>query len=428
MILDTTPDWERFYAAHEWGARLIPRVRQRVVEPALPVGPPAWVEDEAFDLDYHVRRVQLPRPGGMAELLSFAQNSAMAPLDRTRPLWEATLIEGLPEGKAGYFLKLHHSLTDGVGGVELLSLLQSRTREHTPKRPVPEPVPTGSPTDGGMLALHELAEGVQHVPGLVGGLLVAGARALLNPVDTTVGAVRFAASVRRMLPPPPAKGSPLLEQRSGKSWRFGVLECPLRDLKAAAKAAGGSVNDAYIAALLGGMRRYHEHFGVALVEMPMAMPMSIRKSGDPIGGNHFASALFAAPIGITDPSKRIAAIRAIVASLRTEPALASMEVLYPVLNRFPSGVGTMALRVGAAADFSASNVPGIPHPVYLAGAQVERSFAFGPLPGVALMAAMISHAGTCCLGLNIDGTAVADPGLLIRCIQEGFDEVLALAA
>ena len=110
----------------------------------------------------------------------------------------------------------------------------------------------------------------------------------------------------------------------------------------------------------------------SLVEMPMAMPMSIRKSDDPMGGNHFAGALFAAPIGITDPAKRIAAIRAIVALAASRTRVGSMEIVVPLLNRFPSGVGTMALRVGAAADFSASNVPGIPHPVYLAGAQVER--------------------------------------------------------
>ena len=164
MILDTTPDWERFYAAHEWGARLIPRVRQRVVEPALPVGPPAWVEDEAFDLDYHVRRVQLPRPGGMAELLSFAQNSAMAPLDRTRPLWEATLVEGLPDGKAGYFLKLHHSLTDGARRCPTtLAAAEPDPGTHA-EGSGPETDDERPPTDGGVLALHELAESVQHVP------------------------------------------------------------------------------------------------------------------------------------------------------------------------------------------------------------------------------------------------------------------------
>lgn len=426
MILDAVPDWKRLHAAHDWAAKLIPRLRQHVVEPALPIGTPAWAIDEAFDIDYHVRRAHLPDPGGMPELLTLAQNNAMAPLDRTRPLWEAILIEGLPEGKSAYFLKLHHSLTDGLGGVQLLSLLQSRTREHTPKDPVSETSGSGEPNDSAVLALQELAEGAQHMPSVVGGLIATCAKVIVNPFGAAASGVRFAASARRMLPPPPAPGSPLLAQRYGKVWRFGVLECQLSGLKAAAKAAGGSVNDAYIAALLGGMRRYHERYDVSLLEMPMAMPMSIRKADDPMGGNRFAGALFAAPIGITDPAKRIAAIREIVISLRAEPALGSLEVIMPLLNRFPSGIGAMALRVGAAADFSASNVPGIPHPVYLAGAQVERSYPFGPLPGVALMAAMVSHAGTCCLGLNMDGTAVADPGLLVHCIQEGLDEVLAL--
>jgi diacylglycerol O-acyltransferase len=427
MLLDQAPEWNRLVAAHQWAAELIPRTRQRVLEPALPVGPPAWVPDEHFDLDYHLRRARLPGDGSMASLLSFAASFAIAPLDRQRPLWEAMLLDGLDGGQAAYLLKMHHSLTDGLGGIQLMSLVQSRTREHTENKPRPEP---GSEqaveSDPVQLAVDELGEQVRGVPSLANRLLRAGRSLVADPGGATSEAVRYAASLRRVLPPAPAKPSPLLRGRSGRVWRFGVLECELDELKAAGKTAGGSVNDAFVAALLGGLRRYHDLHGKPIDELPMAMPVSLRRDDDPMGGNKFAGALFAAPVGLEDPAERIAAIRGAVLSLRTEPALDSFSVLAPVVNRLPSAVGAAAWRLGASADLSASNVPGVPYQTYLAGAKVQRVFPFGPLPGVAVMAAMVSHVGTCCLGFNIDGSVVRDRDALMRCFADGLTEVLAL--
>jgi hypothetical protein len=134
--------------------------------------------------------------------------------------------------------------------------------------------------------------------------------------------------------------------------------------------------------------------------------------------------MFAAPIGIEDPRERIAIIRGIVLSVRVEPALDSFSLVAPVLNRFPSAVGAAASRLAAAADMSASNFPGVPYPTYMAGARVERAYPFGPLPGVAVMAAMLSHVGTCCLGLNMDGSVIKDPATMIDCMREGLEEVV----
>jgi diacylglycerol O-acyltransferase len=429
MILDRPPDWDRLVAAHEWATDYIPRSRQRVIEPAVPVGPPAWVPDDGFHLDYHLRRTRLSGPGDRAELLRFAQSFAVKPLDRGRPLWEAVLVEGLDDGGAAYLIKMHHSITDGLGGMQLLSLVQSRTREHTPNKP--RPPGTGNPaprTDPVRLAIGELTERFTQVPGAAGRTLAAGAALLVAPRSASGQAMRYVASLRRVLSAPPAKPSPLLGGRTGQAWRFGVLECGLAELKAAAKSAGGSLNDAFVAALLGGLRRYHEAHGVEIDELAMAMPVSLRKADDPIGGNKFAGALFAAPIGVTDPAERIAVVRGTVLSVRTEPALDTFSLVAPLLNRVPSAVGAATGRLGARADLSASNVPGLPYPVYMAGARVDRIFPFGPLPGVAVMAVLVSHVGICCIGLNIDGAAVQDQDVLMRCMREGLDEVLALAA
>jgi len=428
LVLDQAPDWDRFLAATEWATELIPRCRQRVLDPALPVGTPAWVPDENFSLDYHVRRTRLPGTGSMAQLLELAQSLAMTPFDRTRPLWEGTLVEGLEGDRAAYVLKMHHSLTDGLGGIQLMSLIQSRTRKHTPNKPRPAQ-PPGPPAFGGPgeLALTELTAQARELPGRLARVLGTGARAVTRPGASLSDAVHFAGSLRRTLSPPPAPPSPLFKGRSGTAWRFQVMECQLTDLKAAAKAAGGSLNDTYIAALLGGLRIYHERHGVELEELPMAMPISMRKADDPMGGNKFAGAYFAAPLDVADPAERIAAIRGIVLTLRVEPALDTFSLVAPVLNRIPSAVGGAVFDlVGSVADLSASNVPGVSHDVYMAGARVERVFPFGPLPGVAVMAAMVTHSGTCCFGLNIDGDAVDDIDVLMECMREGLDEVLAL--
>jgi diacylglycerol O-acyltransferase / wax synthase len=427
MALDCAPEWQRLHSAHDWATRLVPRMRDRVLEPAAPVGPPAWMPDPTFDLDYHLRRVRLPAPGGMPQLLTFAQSAAMAPFDRNRPLWEATLVEGLPDGKAAYFLKLHHSLTDGLGTIQLLSMVQSRTREHTPNKPVSAPLRPAPGLDAVGLALAELGEWARDVPAAAGALAAAGGRALARPGAAAGSALRFTQSMRRVLSPPPVTGSPLFRGRTATSWRFGVLDCPLAEMKAAARAAGGSVNDAYFAVLTGGLRRYHQMHGIDVDELPMAMPVSLRKADDPMGGNKFSGALFAGPVGITDPAERIATIRGIVLMLRAEPALNSIATLAPVVNRLPSAVGAAATRFAAAADLSGSNVPGIPQQTYIAGAKVERVYPFGPLPGVAVMAGMVSHAGHCCIGLNMDGSVIPDPDVLVGCMRDGTAEVLALA-
>jgi diacylglycerol O-acyltransferase / wax synthase len=121
---------------------------------------------------------------------------------------------------------------------------------------------------------------------------------------------------------------------------------------------------------------------VEIEELPMTIPVSLRRDDDPMGGNRFAGALFAGPAGVVDPAERIAAIRGVVLSVRSEPALDLLGLLAPLLNRAPSALAALVFsRLGTVADLAASNVPGIPDPVYAAGARVERMFPFGPLPG-----------------------------------------------
>ncbi|MDJ0869383.1 MAG: wax ester/triacylglycerol synthase family O-acyltransferase [Myxococcota bacterium] len=423
-ILDCVPEWDRFLAACDWGTRMAPRFRQKVVEPALGIGNPCWVNDPDFDLHYHVRRAALPEGGGHAALLEACEQIAMTPFDRARSPWEAVLFEGLPENKAAFFLKMHHSTTDGMGSVQLFSQLHSRTRETNPSKPQPPPPPPERATPAGLL-LEQLGRDARAVPGLLREALGTAGR-LLRPVSTARDTWRFGSSLARVLADPDAQGSPLLAGRS-LSWRFMALDVGFPDLRAASKTVGASLNDAFLAALLGAFRLYHEKLGHSIEKMPIAIPISVRTDADEAGGNHFAGARFAGPVGIADPGERMRALGEMVRGVREEPALDGMSLLAPALARMPSPLLTaLAGGLTATNDLQASNVPGIREDVYLAGAKIERSYGFGPLPGCAAMITLMSHGDTCCIGVNVDPAAVTESDLFAECLSGGFSEVLAL--
>jgi diacylglycerol O-acyltransferase / wax synthase len=430
-ILDCLPDWDRLVAAHDWGTRVARRFRERVIEPPLGLGPPVWALDENFDLAYHLRRVSLPAPGSFRALLDLAQGVAMAPLDAVRPQWEAVLVEGLEGGRAAYILKINHALTDGIGAIQLLERLHSRQREHTYGKLQPAPPTPGATTPAGVL-VGQVAERLRAAPGDAGRTamfaLSLTARALRHPRGTLGDAVCYARSLQRVLSPPGVAPSPLLSGRS-MSWRFVTHEVPLAELRAAAKAVGGSVNDAYLAALLGAFRLYHERRGAPVELMPVAIPISTRADDDGLGGNRIAAARFAAPVSEADPRRRMRLVRECVSAARAEPAIDAVSIVAPLVSRLPTPLLTRVSRASTNTnDLQASNVPGIAHVAYMAGARVTHLYPFGPLPGCAAMITLVSHAGTCCIGANLDGAAVTDTKLFGRCLAEGFDEVLELGA
>jgi hypothetical protein len=260
-----------------------------------------------------------------------------------------------------------------------------------------------------------------------GGSIRLAGRALTNPAAVVGDGIRFTRSLQRVLAPPPVKRSPLLHGNHGHRSRFLVHDVPLADLKAAGRAAGGSVNDAFLAALLGGFRRYHEHFGVQVDLMPVALPISLRTADDPAGGNRFAGARFAGPVGEPDPRERIQAVHEFVLTARAEPAIGILDKLAPAVSRLPQPllIGLSA-NLTSISDVQASNIPGLGHTAYLAGAQITHTYPFGPRPGVAAMATMLSYDGTCCIGFNLDPDAITDIDVFTTCIREGFDEVLEL--
>ena len=427
-LFDRAPVWKRFVASHEWGSRMVPRFRKRVIEPALGVGAPLWAVDPHFDIAYHLKRVKLQPSGTLQQALDLAQTMAMEPFDRARSPWQAMLVEGLADGKAAYLLKMHHVISDGLGAMQLLGRMHSRSRKPDLSKPQPAPPSPEEITPATVLA-DEIRRRLTAAPGNVvhwsEAIWKGSRRALGHPGETVAEAAAFGRTLARFLSPP-AQSSPLLKGRS-LSYRYLTHEVALDEFKAAAKAADGSVNDAFLASILGAFRLYHRRFRVRAGSLSMSIPISLRSAEDPLGGNRISAARFAGPMAERDPARRIRQIHELVARARQGAALDVVGAVAPVLMSLPAkALVRVFAEIARGNDVQASNVPGIAEPIFFAGAQVTRMFPFGPLPGCAAMFAMVSHNGVCCIGVNLDPAAVRDVAAFDECLRLGFDEVLAL--
>lgn len=426
-LLDTTPDWDRFRDRFENVSRRVLRLRQKVVVPTLPTAAPRWVVDPDFNLDFHVRRVRVPDPGGLREVLDLAEVILQSPLDTSRPLWAVTLVEGLSGGRAATLFHISHAVTDGVGSAAVFGQIYDLERNPPAKAMPPQPVPQDlSPND-------LMRDGINHLPAallgsardaLAGALSMAG-RTLRDPLTAVTEAVSYARSGTRVVSQA-AEPSPLLRRRSLAS-RTQALDITLADLHRAAKAGGGSINDAYLAALSGALGRYHRALGVPIATLPMAVPVNLRAENDAAGGNRFAGVNLAAPVGIADPVERMKRIRAQMTQRREEPAMDLIGSVAPLLTVLPVPVLEKMTDSIVASDVQASNVAFYPGETYIAGAKVLRHYGLGPLPGVAMMVVLISRGGECTITVRYDRAAVRDEKLFAACLVQGFDEVLALA-
>jgi WS/DGAT/MGAT family acyltransferase len=370
----------------------IPRLRQRIVVGLG--GRMQWVDDPDFSLAHHVLfRHSAPR-AELRDVLDLAEPDATTPFDTARPPWQCTIVNGLRAKRAAFVFKFHHSLTDGVGGVDWANSLFDHDPLETNVAPPPKP---------------------PVAPAAHSGNAVAHATELLQ-------------SLRRMLAPVDAPLSPLFVGR-GIDRKMEALEVPLAAIVCAADALDVTVNEVFLAAVAGGLSEYHAYFGATAPALRFTMPISLRQEGDETGGNRFAPARFVMPID--DPSLRTRAhiARAIVRAQRREPALKLTDVVAALLARLPTPAvtrifGDMLRNI----DVDIVDVPGLRQRVFLGGAEVLSMWAFAPPTGAALSITLLSHVENCCVAVLCDTKAVADPALLRNCLAHGFDEVAACGA
>lgn len=424
--LDHPPDFAELAARLDRATQLAPRFRQRPVEPPGRLANPRWVDTE-FDLSLHLHRIASPSPHTPATVIDFARLEAMTGFDRSRPLWQFTLIEHLLDDRAALVMKVHHSLTDGIGGMQLAFLLFDSTSTADPvdQNPVPAArhhVPGTAELIRESLAYdwHRVFETVRH--GLSGALPTA-VHVAREPLHSTSEAAATVRSVGRFVQPVSATLSPVMTGRS-LDRHLDMLALDFGDLKRAANSVGGTVNDAFVASVTGGLRRYHECHGAPVGDLRLVLPISIRKVDDPPGGNRITLERFKVPVAMADPAERMRVTGQRCREARDDRALPLSNAIAGTLNLLPSSLlGTMLKHI----DFVASDVPGVPFPIYLCGAPVSGYYVFGPTTGSAANVTLLTYSGTCCVGFTLDAAAVPDREVLMDCFRQGFEEVLDLA-
>lgn len=429
-FFDRTPDAARFRERMWRASRRVPQLRRRVAS-GIGLGAPSWEEDPHFDIDHHLRRVQLPEGATDDAARALACELALTPFDRDRPLWEFTVIDGLPDGRSAMVQKMHHTITDGEGGIRMSVEFIDLERD----APAPDPIDDGPPAPASPGLIGQAVEAVGAMTQRnveTARNLVDGAADLLRDPAALAALVAdlprdSAATVRsivRQLGVVDGHRSPLWSERSLER-RLVTFEVPLGAVKDAAHALDGSVNDLFVAAAAGGAGAYHRARGVGVDELRMSMPVSTRTSKAP-GGNAFTPTRVLVPLD-ADPRARFSAIHDRLQITKTERALSLTSSLAGVMNLLPHAVLVrLARQQVMTVDFATSNVRAAPFDLYIAGALMEGNYPLGPIAGTAWNLTTMSYRGQLEIGLHADARAVEDPAALATDIETSFAELLAL--
>ena len=409
VVLDGEVEADRLHRTFDRLSRVVPRLRQRVRSNPLSIAPPRWEFDPNFDLRYHLRPARVPGTGSMSDLLAMAAPIAMQGFDRARPLWEATEVEGLSDGRSAIILKIHHSITDGVGGVRLMLELFDLEKDADERAMPPAP------------SVHVKNQTERFVDAFqyeTRRQLAQAKKATGTGIDSLIGAVYD----------PTGSAVASSELIGSLSSHFDVLTMPLDVAKQVAHNIGGTLNDTFVAGIAMGMRRYHHLHDTEPPALRMGMPISTRDGTLPhSAGNAFVPARFEVPIDIDDPAELMAALRRRVLAARDEPANQLVEPVSTLLNRLPTSIVTQVFgTMMRGLDFQASNVPGSPVPVYLLGVPVSAVFPFGPLAGAAVNVTLLSYQNELNVGVNVDPAAVPDVDALMECLRDAYDDLLEL--
>ena len=424
------PDYEEFRDHIASRLHLVPRFRQKLRFVPLGQGRPVWVDDPSLNLDYHVRHTALPPPGSEEQLRTLAARIFSQRLDRSKPVWEIWLVEGVEGGRFALVGKTHHCLVDGVSGVDITTVLFDLDREPEPASD-PEPwLPQPEPSEAQLLA-DALIERVTS-PSEV----VRGARALFRAprqvADAALEGLGAAGSIART--GMSASPSPF-NVEIGPYRRFACVRADLSELKRIKNLAGGTVNDVVLAAVAGALGRYLRARGHSTRDLALRamVPISVR-GADEHGalGNRVSAIMAPLPVWCENPIERLRTVTATMGDLKSSNQAVGATLLTEATNFAPPTIAAQAARLQSRQRFFnlvVTNVPGPQFPLYLLGRELQDVFPMVPLAkNQAVCFALMSYHGRVNFGLTADYDAMADVDVLAGDLETSIAELAEAAS
>jgi diacylglycerol O-acyltransferase len=411
LVFEADPPLTRAMVASRIGERihLVPRLRQRLEEPPLGLANPVWTDDTGFDLDWHVRQASLPAPGGAAELAALVGREFSHRLDRSRPLWEATLIEGLEGGRRGLLMKVHHAVVDGMAAIGMAALVLD---------PTEQPLEIPAPEEEWAPRRYDMR---RHVARLATKPLASAPRLMIEGLVRTLDSDprRAAADMRRATElvvelaraRPQAPMTPLNNPISANR-RYAIAHADLAAIKQAGRRAGGTVNDVVLALVAGMLGHYLKSAHTTEVDAgrpPVALvPVSVRDASDTGElGNRISTVFVDLPVSEPGLDERVRVIHAQTRELKESAAVRAGALMVGAAGWAPplvSGLVARAMGTVRAFNLVVSNIPGPQQPFYLSGVRMREVYPVVPLnpTNQGLTVGIVSYDGRVCFGLLAD--------------------------
>jgi WS/DGAT/MGAT family acyltransferase len=423
------PAYDEFIEQVHSRMHLVPRYRQKLAFPRFEMGRPMWVDDPRFNLEYHVRHTALPSPGEMAQLRELTARIFSQQLDRSKPLWETWLVQGLEDNRFALISKTHHSLIDGIAGVDLASVLFDLSpvpNRLEPESWTPHPEPTGAEL------VSEGVKGLVRSPFSIAGKAL---QAVQSPGRALSTARESAEGIGEVLWAGlnPAPDVPL-NVPIGPHRRIQDVHARLEDFKTVKRAFGGTVNDVVLAVVAGGLRKWLHSRGVRTegMELRGLVPMSIRSDEEQgEGGNRIAAMRGPLPVYVEDPVERLRVVRESMAGVKDSKQALGAEVIAGLQDFAPPTLLAQASRLNFSTrlfNLIVTNVPGPQFPLYLLGRELQELMPIAFLPeNHALAVAIMSYNGNVDFALLGDYDAMPDIDYVADAIAESLRELLDAA-
>ncbi len=428
------PSHDDFLAQIRSRLHFLPRLRQKLAVPPLQMGRPFWVDDTDFDLNYHVRRHRLPAPGTEEQYQELIGRALSPPLNRSRPLWELWLVEGLEGDRFGLIYKTHHAMADGISAVDIATLLFDVKPVREPSRDeiAWEPSPTPSPARMAGQGARGFGTTMIRMVRWLGRAMRRPRRAAKRAFDGAAGIKEVAWALTA-----PAPNMPF-NVKIGPSRSFHWARCDLDDFKQIKNALGGTVNDVALAVTSGALRRWLRDMGVGTgeLELQALVPVSVRAE-DEHGqlGNKLTAMRGPLPVYAEDPAEQLRIVSAAMDSLKSSKQPLGAEAIWGLNDWFKEFAPPILLAPTARINFSTrlfnllvTNFPGPQFPVYVLGREVVDAIPVGFLAERhALAIAIFSYNGAISYGFLSDGESIPNVEALPRYVSEAVDELRAAA-